>query len=816
MASAKARMTSIPPVPRRARKDRDSVATAGAKAEAVMAFVAQAPTAVAMTDKALRFIKASPLWLADFAMTEAEMMGRSSYELAPETRRKYGALHRRCLAGALVSSKPERIVVPNGAERWMMWDAAPWRDDDGKVGGLLITSRDVTAEKENEDELRRTRSFLTNILDNVPAPLIVKDTDGRVLIMNRAMEELHCISRADHIGRPLAHVIGPEMMKEVRKEDRVVLASGKPLVVESAQARTRDRGVRDLRKTKVAFRDEDGAAYILSISEDITERRKIQLELENTRAFLTTLIENVPIPLAVKDGAEGRIVLMNRANEGLLGISREEIMHKSAHELFTAEEADRLSREDRAAIRSGTLQIAEDVTIATPGNGVRSVRQMKIAVRAPNGSPYLLTISEDITDRKRTQDALKQALARAEAANVAKSEFLANMSHEIRTPLNGVLGLADALSHMQLDAQQTEIIRMILDSGKALTGILSDVLDLAKAEAGQLQLRIESFALRDTIGQAVFLFETVARAKGVDFKVEFDPKAPERLMGDPLRLRQIVSNLVSNAVKFTTEGQVAVRVGAAVDTAGAATVSVAVKDTGPGFSDQVRDKLFSRFEQGDGSVTRRFGGTGLGLSIANALAQMMGGEISCSAVPGEGATFVFRTRLEIDQAAPDAAFPENTEHDAESDMANDAARLGRRLRVLLAEDHLVNQRVVELMLGDMADLTIVGDGHAAVGAFGRHGPFDLVLMDTQMPLMDGLTATRRIREAEGRLGRSRTPIVSLTANAMAHQVQACLDAGADDHLAKPITSESLFATIHRALAAAQAPGEAEDADAQVA
>ena len=245
-------------------------------------------------------------------------------------------------------------------------------------------------------------------------------------------------------------------------------------------------------------------------------------------------------------------------------------------------------------------------------------------------------------------------------------------------------------------------------------------------------------------------------------------------------------------------------------------VSVAVTDTGPGFSEEVRDKLFGRFEQGDGSVTRRFGGTGLGLSIANALSHMMGGEISCSAVPGEGATFVFRARLRIDQSTPADVSSDGGVREAARDIADDAAKLQRRLKILLAEDHVVNQRVVELMLGDMADLTIVGDGHAAIGAFGRHGPFDLVLMDTQMPLMDGLTAIARIREAEARLGRSRTPIISLTANAMAHQVQASLDAGADDHLAKPITSEGLFAAIHRVLAAAPQFKKPEDADTRVA
>jgi len=315
------------------------------------------------------------------------------------------------------------------------------------------------------------------------------------------------------------------------------------------------------------------------------------------------------------------------------------------------------------------------------------------------------------------------------------------------------------------------------------------VLDLAKAEAGQLELAAEPFSLRETIGSAAFLFQTVALDKGVGFKVEFDPDSPDSLVGDPLRLRQVVSNLISNAVKFTSRGEVAVSVSARLGPDGVARLNVRVKDTGPGFDDEVRAKLFSRFEQGDGSITRRYGGTGLGLSIAGALAAMMGGEIDCRGRPGKGAVFVFRARLEVD-CAPRV----ETSKDE-----NDAVRLERRLRVLLAEDHEVNQKVVQLMLGGVADLVIVADGEAAAEQALAAAGFDVVLMDTQMPVMDGLTATRRIREQEARLGRERTPIVSLTANAMAHQVQAAMEAGADFHLAKPITSEALFAAIDNAL-----------------
>ena len=878
------------------------------------AFVATAPIAVAMTDRRLRFQKVSPAWLVDFNLPESELIGRSSYDLAPETRKRYGALHRRGLAGEKVSSEPELIILPSGQRRWMMWDATPWRDDQDKVRGLLIISRDVTAQKEAEQEVRRAREFAATILDNVPAQIVVKGEDGRILLMNLATEKLFGASREDHLGRTPEELFPAEEALKIAEEDRKALASREP-VVEESELTTPNNGVRRIRKTKVAVRSDDGGpTYLLAISEDITDWRKTQLELERTRAFLTTLIENVPLPLIVKDGAEGRIVMMNRANELLLGVKREALIGKSARDLFPSDEAGALIAEEQRVIASGELKIVEDMMITTPGNGARSLRQMQIAIRVadgepylliisediterkksadelirtrafletvinsvpagitvkdardgrllmmnpaveaiynvatgnigktapevfpsaqaerfaqqdreviesgemrtyeeepvwtttgrrylrrkkllirnPEGSDYLLSISEDVTDRKQAEDALKEALARAEAANVAKSEFLANMSHEIRTPLNGVLGLADALERMELTAAQREIVEMIVSSGKALTGILSDVLDLAKAEAGQLELQTESFSLRDTVGQAAFLFQTAARSKGLSFKVTFDIDGADRLLGDPLRIKQVVSNLISNAVKFTSTGGISVRVCAAPDGDGGAALKITVRDTGPGFSKEVRAKLFGRFEQGDGSITRRYGGTGLGLSIASQLAQMMDGEIDCTATPGKGAAFLFRARLAID-VAPVFEAPVNDEQALDPE---------RPLRILLAEDHEVNQKVVQLMLGAMAELVIVPDGQQAVDAFLTQSPFDVILMDTQMPVMDGLTAIGQIRGEEARLGRIRTPIISLTANAMAHQVEACLKAGADAHLAKPITSEGLYGAINRAL-----------------
>jgi signal transduction histidine kinase/ActR/RegA family two-component response regulator len=389
---------------------------------------------------------------------------------------------------------------------------------------------------------------------------------------------------------------------------------------------------------------------------------------------------------------------------------------------------------------------------------------------------------------RRTEIA-RLARRKADEAALAKTRFLANMSHEIRTPLNGVIGLADGLSRTVLLPAQREMIDMIQSSGRALNGILSDVLDLARADAGGLSLTPEPFDAGDAVSAASYLFEAIAQRKRVGFEVDFDLAWRGAVVGDALRIRQIISNLISNAVKFTQEGkvQVTARLAPNPDNPALADLTVRVADSGPGFDEQVKARLFRRFEQADNSIARRYGGTGLGLAISRELAEMMGGAIDCESTPGQGA--VFTLRLTLPMAAQSAVAFTSPPEPATVVMAGD-----RRQQVLLAEDHPVNQRVIQAILGDSVDLAIVEDGQAAVDAC-RTYAFDLILMDTQMPVMDGLTAIRQIRAMEAARGGPRTPIISLTADAMPAQVQESFAAGADRHLAKPVTAVALIGCL---------------------
>ena len=394
-----------------------------------------------------------------------------------------------------------------------------------------------------------------------------------------------------------------------------------------------------------------------------------------------------------------------------------------------------------------------------------------------------VTVCNDITDLKRDAEALAEARDAAEAANVAKSQFLANMSHEIRTPLNGVIGLSQALSKTDLTDEQREMLDLMQASGRTLQTLLSDILDLARVESGKLELTEDAFELATIVREAAQLYAENARAKHLDFHIDIDLEDDVWVMGDAVRLKQILTNLISNAVKFTSKGFVGLIVQRGADRAGSPVLRFTVEDSGIGFDDATRARLFSRFEQADGGITRKFGGSGLGLSICRQLAEMMGGDLGCESEPGGGAAFILTLPLKQTKA---------TASDETTKAAIAAPEQARTIRVLVADDHPTNRRVIELILAQTSTQIVVAEnGAEALEAF-RTDTFDLVLMDMQMPVMDGLTATQEIRLHETTMGMDRTPIVMLTANAMPEHVAAGRAAGADHHLAKPFNAAELL------------------------
>ncbi len=684
-----------------------------------------------------------------------------------------------------------RMRCKDGSLKWILdRGKVVARDENGMALRMIGTHADISAIKATEEALRESRENLAVTLRSIGDAVIATGQDGRIVRINPVAERLTGWDEAQAMGQPLEKVFvivdtitrkpSPDIVRRVMRTGKVVgLANHTSLL-------SRDGSEHQIADSAAPIHDASGKVLgVVLVFSDVTRQYLAREELRQSEERFRTAVREAPLPMLIH-AETGRVFSVNRAWTSKSGYSAEELPDMR-----------------RVSATVTCIDPAFDGLSGVPDQGFEPGRTVECRIRCkdgsaqvwemasaplgtmPDGRQGVITMAVDVTARKEAEASLVAAKARADAANQSKNEFLANMSHEVRTPLNGILGMLQLLMFANPTREQEEYISMAVKSGQRLTALLSDILDLSRIEAGKLVLSDTEFSLEELLSGVRETIAPACRERGLDLRLESPPGAVH-LRGDELRLRQILINLAGNAVKYTTEGHIA------IDTAilpgrrpGKAMLLLTVADSGMGISDNQLECIFDSFTQLEGAYTRKNQGAGLGLSIVRRLVSAMNGSVCVESEQGRGTTFY----CVVECGRGDGARPVKTDRDGISDTA------GAGRRVLVVEDDPVSRLGLQKMLGKMGyEVQTVENGQEALDLL-LSRDFDVVLMDVQMPVLDGVAATRRIRREAAFAAKSDIPIVALTAYAMSGDREKLLAAGMDAYLPKPFEMDELRAVL---------------------
>ena len=608
-------------------------------------------------------------------------------------------------------------------------------------------------------------------------------------------EEATRLTFDQHMTPATLAFVSRSLAQALEDEGRPGVDPNRFVVLETEQYR-KDGSTFWMEATVRALRDESGGiTFLVGVGRDVTDRKQAETFLCESERRYRMLAETISELIYILDLGTMRYTFVTPSVQHLFGYTVEEFLTLPLDRVIAPSSYERSLNAIRDAVETDKQPGLDpdrfdtfELEISRRDGGTLWVESNARFLRDEAGRPIsILGVIRDITERKKVEADLKKAKETAEAANQAKSEFLANMSHEIRTPMNGVIGMTDLLLDTPLSVEQREYVESLRVSAEMLLSIINEVLDFSKIESGRLELENIDFdlgVLCRGVGDAIL---PKARQKHLTFHIDLADNVPVLLKGDPLRLRQVLLNFCDNAVKFTASGQI--RVGISVDHQNETAVGLRfeVADTGIGIPDEQQQKIFDAFTQVDASTTRKYGGTGLGLAISRRIVSLLGGEIGLVSQPGRGAVFHFLVTLEKQRPCPIPIQAQNRPARAASDDR-------RKLKILIVEDNPISLKVIAQMVERLGhDCFMAVNGAEAVESFAQK-PFDLVLMDIQMPVMDGITATRHIQGLQRHSGR-KVPIIALTANAVAGDRERFLNQGLDDYIPKPLRLDTLRTVI---------------------